>query len=280
MLYTTSTNLVEGSAIRRTDVGGVGEAILFAFPPGGRESPRGIALDRSNKKAYWADFGLGRIRRGDLNGSGYQDLVSGLQGPVGVALDTIGGKLYWTEANGGTIKRSNLDGTSASTIVTEVPGVQYLCLDKRRGMMYWTEVRAHGAGLIRRSTLDGDDVTTILGILASDSVLMPHGLALLDTATATSVAAIDLPVIFGLDQNYPNPFNGMSDIGYRIAESGPVKLQVFDVLGREVAVLVDEMKAPGVYRVTFDASAFSSGVYLYQLRAANHLQTRKLCLLR
>jgi hypothetical protein len=71
---------------------------------------------------------------------------------------------------------------------------------------------------------------------------------------------------YALEQNYPNPFNGISDVGYRISESAWVKLQVFDLLGREVAVLADEWKTAGRYTVRFDASRLSSGVYLCRMQ--------------
>jgi hypothetical protein len=74
---------------------------------------------------------------------------------------------------------------------------------------------------------------------------------------------------YALLQNYPNPFNPSTTIEFRVGGAGPshVRLAVSDMLGREVAVLVDEKKAPGNYRVTFDAADLSSGVYLYRLHA-------------
>jgi photosystem II stability/assembly factor-like uncharacterized protein len=92
---------------------------------------------------------------------------------------------------------------------------------------------------------------------------------------------------FGLHQNYPNPFNPATVIKYtvggtRLQESGgsDVKLAVYDLLGREVAVLVSEKKAPGTYEVRFDAKGLASGVYLYRLQAGDVVQSKKLVLLR
>jgi aminopeptidase N len=96
-----------------------------------------------------------------------------------------------------------------------------------------------------------------------------------------------LPKEFALGQNYPNPFNPLTVIKYTIAGArgqglgvSGVSLVVYDVLGREVAVLVNERKAPGTYQVTFDGSGLSSGVYFYRLEAGNFLQTKKLVLLK
>jgi hypothetical protein len=87
-----------------------------------------------------------------------------------------------------------------------------------------------------------------------------------------------LPVEFQLLQNYPNPFNPFSTVGFSIAESRFVTLKVYDILGREVAVLVNEKKMPGMYEVEFDASGLSSGVYFYRLAAGQYVKCRKMVL--
>jgi photosystem II stability/assembly factor-like uncharacterized protein len=88
------------------------------------------------------------------------------------------------------------------------------------------------------------------------------------------------PPTFSLGQNYPNPFNGLSNIGYRISESAMVRLTVTNLLGQEVAVLVNEQKAPGVYHVQVDAARLPSGVYLYRLMSGTFFQTRRMVLVR
>ncbi|MBK7258828.1 MAG: T9SS type A sorting domain-containing protein [Ignavibacteriae bacterium] len=89
-----------------------------------------------------------------------------------------------------------------------------------------------------------------------------------------------VPTAFHLDQNYPNPFNPESNIRYQISEYSNVVLAVYDILGREVAVLVNETKAPGTYQVRFDGSSLSSGVYFYRLQTERRVETRKMMLLR
>jgi hypothetical protein len=90
-----------------------------------------------------------------------------------------------------------------------------------------------------------------------------------------------------LTQNYPNPFNPTTSIRYTIGAVSSqqpadswVRLVVYDLLGREVAVLVDEKKTPGNYAVQFDGSHLGSGVYFYRMQSANYVETRKLLLLR
>jgi hypothetical protein len=83
-----------------------------------------------------------------------------------------------------------------------------------------------------------------------------------------------------LHQNFPNPFNPTTEISFRLAVASNVKLSVFDLLGREVALLVNEKKAPGTHQVTFDASTFSTGIYLYQLQTATDMITKTMILLK
>jgi endoglucanase len=88
------------------------------------------------------------------------------------------------------------------------------------------------------------------------------------------------PQEFRLHQNFPNPFNPTSDIRYQISEFRIVKLAVYDLLGREVAVLVNEPKAPGEYKVRFDARGLSSGMYFYTLRTGNFVSTKNMVLMK
>jgi endo-beta-N-acetylglucosaminidase D len=97
-----------------------------------------------------------------------------------------------------------------------------------------------------------------------------------------------IPAEFGLSQNYPNPFNPTTKIKFSIPsvigngtkQSQMVTIKVYDILGNEVAILVNEDLAPGKYEIEFDASNFSSGIYFCQLRASSFIKTKKMILLR
>jgi photosystem II stability/assembly factor-like uncharacterized protein len=89
-----------------------------------------------------------------------------------------------------------------------------------------------------------------------------------------------LPDNFILMQNYPNPFNPSTTIKFSIPETGNIKLKVYDILGNEVATLVNEEKAPGNYSVEWNASSLASGVYVYRLTAGSFVQTRKMILMK
>ena len=88
------------------------------------------------------------------------------------------------------------------------------------------------------------------------------------------------PATFSLDQNYPNPFNPSTTIDYKVATAGKVMISIYDLLGRELEVLVDEVMMPGSYSVKFNASGYSSGVYLYKLESSGFSQTRKLTIMK
>lgn len=87
-----------------------------------------------------------------------------------------------------------------------------------------------------------------------------------------------IPASFVLSQNFPNPFNPTTNIEFQISHSEFVSLKIFDVLGREVAVLANEVNPPGAYQVSWDAAQFPSGVYFYRLQTGNFTQTRGMIL--
>ena len=103
-----------------------------------------------------------------------------------------------------------------------------------------------------------------------------------DLPVVTSVEEIpgELPAGYGLSQNYPNPFNPATTIEFSMAEAGFVSVRIYDLLGQEVKTLVNEQKAPGSYRVTFDATDLPSGTYFYTLRAGGFAQTKKMILMK
>lgn len=83
-----------------------------------------------------------------------------------------------------------------------------------------------------------------------------------------------------LKQNYPNPFNPSTSIDYSIKSIGLVRLKIYDMLGKEVATLVNEIKDPGNYTTLFNASDLPSGIYVYELTSGNFVATKKLILLK
>jgi hypothetical protein len=85
---------------------------------------------------------------------------------------------------------------------------------------------------------------------------------------------------FILNQNYPNPFNPATIINYSIPKTSLVTIKVYDILGKEVATLVNEQKIAGNYSVQFDAGNLSSGIYFYRMQSGSFSQTKKLTLMK
>ena len=96
----------------------------------------------------------------------------------------------------------------------------------------------------------------------------------------TSIQVENTPTQYSLGQNFPNPFNPSTTIKYQIEELSYVLISVYDVLGNQVATLVNEEKPAGNYKLEFDATGLKSGVYFYKLQAGNFIQTKKMVLMK
>jgi photosystem II stability/assembly factor-like uncharacterized protein len=98
----------------------------------------------------------------------------------------------------------------------------------------------------------------------------------------SGIVEVDLtiPIEFSLEQNYPNPFNPITNIRYSVAKQSLVTLKIYNSLGEEAAVLINEVKSPGRYNVEFNGINLSSGVYFYKLEADNFISVKKLLLLK
>ncbi len=117
------------------------------------------------------------------------------------------------------------------------------------------------------------------GLYMADSDIGAYKLD--NLTTSVSSTPNQQPQQFNLFQNHPNPFNPATTIRYSLASAQHVTLKVFDILGREVATLVNGLKAAGAYEVKFNASQLSnSGVYVYQLKAGEFVLTRKMLIVR
>jgi len=90
----------------------------------------------------------------------------------------------------------------------------------------------------------------------------------------------EIPKNYSLSQNYPNPFNPVTKINYALPKDGLVKIKIYDVLSREVATLVSEVKQAGYYSVDFDATIYTSGIYFYKIEAGAFSEIRKMMLIK
>ncbi len=94
------------------------------------------------------------------------------------------------------------------------------------------------------------------------------------------IASVRIPKDYALAQNYPNPFNPTTIILYDLPSASSVRLEVFDLLGRKVATLVNSRQPAGTHTYTLRANALSSGIYFYRLQAGDYVKTRKMMLVK
>ncbi|MBI5402176.1 MAG: T9SS type A sorting domain-containing protein [Ignavibacteriae bacterium] len=98
--------------------------------------------------------------------------------------------------------------------------------------------------------------------------------------SAVNQISTEVPTTYTLSQNYPNPFNPTTSIKFSIPKSGFVSLKVYDILGRQVADLVNQVKSSGTYIVDFDASTLTSGMYFYKFEANDFVSVKKMVLIK
>lgn len=118
------------------------------------------------------------------------------------------------------------------------------------------------------------------GIFSTAGGIGAGNVAMWDGLTAVKNVNGKVPYNFKLDQNYPNPFNPSTKIGFALPKAGNVELKVYDILGKEVATLVNDFRQAGSYEITFDASKLTSGLYFYKLTTGSFSSVRKMMLVK
>jgi len=166
---------------------------------------------------------------------------------------------------------------------------------------WFTSTETNNAGFEIEKSQDGANYQTIFFIGGKGTTTQRNVYSYLDKSVSTGVyyyrlkqvdydgsfeylktvtVDLGLPEAFLLGQNYPNPFNPKTVINYQIPKTGMITLKVFDVLGNEMATLVDEEKTAGNYNIEFDASKLTSGIYFYKLTAEDFSSVRKMILIK
>ena len=124
------------------------------------------------------------------------------------------------------------------------------------------------------------DFTDSLRIYSNDLLDPVKDLVLRGDAPVAAEPESQLPASFELQQNYPNPFNPSTTIEFSLPHADIVSIKVYDLLGREVATLLNEKKEPGTYEVKLDGTGLANGVYFYRLRTSEFVDVKKLILLK
>jgi hypothetical protein len=156
-------------------------------------------------------------------------------------------------------------------------GTRSVYVSTDRGIHWTNETPGLPDNIITNLISSSDGTTIYAG--THDQGLWMCRLSDLVTSVNTKDNSI-IPSRLVLEQNYPNPFNPTTTIEYGIPLKSFVTIKLFDILGREVAVLVNGERQAGAYKIEFNASRFSSGIYIYQLRSGSLIQTKKMMLLK
>jgi hypothetical protein len=199
------------------------------------------------------------------------------------------------------ISHPKMDSIVATADSIEIKAVVKTKSGIANASVYWTADTTSGFTTVPMQFISGDtaagyippqfDETEIFYYISATSnsgrtvtkpLVAPDGYYKFEVDNnVTSIANLNLnPVEFYLSQNYPNPFNPATNLEFRIPKSGFVSLQVYDILGNEVATLVNEERTAGNYEIRFDASSLTSGVYFYRLSVDNFVGIKKMTLLR
>lgn len=223
----------------------------------------------------------------DLDGNGFIDFS--LSAPsTAYRLDSKTGNILWSNSLGSSFLRGidnigdvNNDGIDDIVIATQNQP-RLLVLNGANGSILFDY--SFGSTLTQRGDraavlddIDSNGVNEFLGGNREGRVICFYG----GDGIITNVESnVEIPIEFNLHQNFPNPFNPTTQINFDIPEKSLVKLQVFDILGREVAVLHNSPIDAGSHSFTFDASLLSGGIYFYSLSYGDFRITKRMILLK
>ncbi len=250
-------------------------------PPSTRDEPSAIILDGYGNPC--------------ITGYSYMKSGSGKNGPTSHDITTIkysaSGAQLWIRTYDGpeklddyasSICASQAGNFYVSGSINSGGNVNAIVLKySNAGVQEWAAIYDGGSAVADRFDevrLDNTGNVFTAGNTGNQAMLLKY------TQTGTPKASLDRDSFssdgFSLSQNYPNPFNPSTTITYSLTEDSPVVLKVYNVLGMEIATLVNETKSAGTHSVTFDAHGLESGVYEYKLSVANQTLSKRMLLLK
>jgi len=156
----------------------------------------------------------------------------------------------------------------------------YVC--GNAGRIYYTQNR--GTSWFYQYTADEHNLIGINFTDATHGFSIGNGGTILRTLTAGTIGVgnitTTIPTEYKINQNYPNPFNPVTKISYDISKSGIVKIKIYDILGREIQTLVNQVQEPGSYSIEFNGNTLSSGIYFYRLEINGFSESKKMTILK
>lgn len=212
-----------------------------------------------------------KIENGDTTFVG----ATGIINLSGIAINPLNRQLFGVSLSGGIYKINKVTGASTLVGNTGFANSRYIAFNLQGKMygVYGSETQI--SNLITIDTLTG--AGTLIGITGKRGI---YGIAIQANPISEIANTVIIPTRFNLYQNYPNPFNSKSNIKYQISKSSNVRIDVIDILGRNVMTIVDEKQMPGIYTINFDGANLSSGIYYYRMIADVYIEIRKMVILK
>jgi len=228
----------------------------------------------TNEGTSWSQLASGNAAMEDIItipkvGGGFNILVGSSDG---MFISTNEG-VSWSEINSGIAYRiiNSLAASGTNVFAGSHGGGVYLTTNNGTN---WTAINTGLTNLfVMKLFIDG----AYIYAGTENGVIWRRELSQVITSIEDEIEDLNS---FSLHQNYPNPFNPSTNLSFVIGHSSFVSLKVFDVLGKEVATLVDEFRNAGAYEINFDASDLPSGIYFYRMTAGNFTETKKMILTR
>jgi photosystem II stability/assembly factor-like uncharacterized protein len=238
-------------------------------------SPSGIVYRSTNLGAAWSvGAAISYLTALHFNSSSSGIAGSGIDG---VTSSTVNGGTSWDSAGvAWTRPITSISGSGTEFWATTGSGIAY----SNNNGMSWSFANPGYWGIFAPlNAVSFSPVSSPLnGWAVGDTGMILHYQR--SGPTAVEWGGITVPGRWSLEQNYPNPFNPTTTIRYALPQQSHVTLSVYNVLGQEVVVLVNEVEQAGYRSVTFDGSKLSSGMYFYRIKAGDFVQTRKLILVK
>jgi len=239
--------------------------------------PQSIGIDwDSDGNLYVSSYSGDNVRKFDQNGNDQGLFVSSnLAGPTNIWFDDKGDLLV-VDYNGTAVKRYNSSGNYLNDFITGLGSAEGVDFFPNGNILI-------GNGVTHSVKMFDSNGNYVEDLIPSGSGgLMTPNAVVLRQSNLLSVPDESLSgdINFILKQNYPNPFNPSTVISYHLPITSKVSLKVYNVLGKEIAILVNEKLGAGDHEIEFDASGLPSGIYFYQLKVENYIETKKMILLR